>query len=68
MPTVLIAEDDLMMADMLEEILVEAGYAFAALPAPSIELLRSANVTSLNSPYWICGWQTAVLAQKWLPN
>ena len=26
MPTVLIAEDDLMMADMLEEILVEAGY------------------------------------------
>jgi two-component system, response regulator PdtaR len=31
MPTVMIAEDDLMMADMLEDVLVDSGYAVCGI-------------------------------------
>ena len=48
MPTILIVEDDLMIADMLEEILVDAGYTVCGIARTVTEAVALAvrHVTS----------------------
>ena len=62
---VMIAEDDLFMADMLEDIFVDAKYEACGIArTPSTRRSNSASATSLILQSWICGWPREVSVRK----
>ena len=65
---VLIAEDDLMIADMAEEILVEHGYEVCGIARTVAEAVALGRRHSLTSPSSTCGSPTVGLAPRSPPN
>ena len=56
-PKVLIAEDDLMMAEVLESALVASGYEVCGIEShPSKGRSNSASITGPNSRFSTCRW------------
>ena len=60
MPTVMIAEDDLLMADMLSDMLVQNGYEVVVLHGLWTRLSHSASVISPILQSWTSGWPTGI--------
>ena len=66
MPSVMIAEDDLFMADMLEEALAANGYDVCGIASTVEKAVELASVTDRISRYWISGWRMVAWARKFL--
>ena len=63
MPTVMIAEDDLMLADMLSDILDIGGYDVCGIARTVDEAVESAIAATPTLRCWISGWPTEVSAR-----
>lgn len=64
MPTVMIAEDDLLMADMLQDILVDSGYDVCGIARTVGKAVELGIVRGRISRSWMSSWPKAVAAPR----